>query len=460
MQGYNNGYGGGGGVATGGGGGVDGVPHFSTSHVAAAKDKTICGLKRWLFFVLVAAAILVVGGAVGGGVGGSLASRDSGDANSESGTTTTTTSSSTTSTSTASATPTPGTIAAVKDSTVLEDEQYSLTYFFQDINSPDIYMTNDGAFASMNWTQIGKLEGLDPPPKANSSFAAIQAPGEDVISIYYISDNGTLYDANGTYGTTNWQMGELALQTRYSILVSEDSGIAATWWGLEDDSGPGFRRRIYYVDSAAQRVRELAFDANKNPQWFVTDQPLETCLGKAKIAVAHLPPTESSYNRETAHLFYQDRSGNLRHFPGYDGDWDYDNAETIRETTVPEGAYLAASIFVNESANYTLRVWFLDVTSRLSLLTGLGQSLKNAPDFENIGTFDDRELVNDLATSVTISNGETSGGPIAAVGWGSTQEQVRVYYRTNLARNQNINGIYEVAVTGDYEARIIPVEAP
>lgn len=37
----------------------------------------ICGLKRWIFWLLVVLAVLIIAGAIGGGVGGSLAANKS-----------------------------------------------------------------------------------------------------------------------------------------------------------------------------------------------------------------------------------------------------------------------------------------------------------------------------------------------------------------------------------------------
>lgn len=77
--------------------------------------------------------------------------------------------------------PTPGTIAAVRTETEFgsSPREVEITYFFQDIHTPDIYMTRytirDG------WQQVGKLEGLNPEPRANSTIAATRAPGEDVV---------------------------------------------------------------------------------------------------------------------------------------------------------------------------------------------------------------------------------------------------------------------------------------
>ncbi|KAF3902823.1 hypothetical protein AA313_de0205957 [Arthrobotrys entomopaga] len=223
---------------------------------------------------------------------------------------------------------TPGTFAAVKGSTSGQDDYTSISYLFQDINSPDIYLWT--IIKGQDWVEIGKITGLDPPPKANSSFAAIQTPDSDTISIYYAAENGTLFDASGSSTGTNWQNGVMARRTNFGILVSEGSGIAASWWGLKDQEGPGFSLRIYYVDSAASRIRELAFDNDKNPQWFVTEQSFETCSPTAKIGLAHLPPNATSSDRETVHLFYQNTAGDLRHYPGYDGSWDLDNGEGKR----------------------------------------------------------------------------------------------------------------------------------
>ncbi|KAF3935015.1 hypothetical protein ABW20_dc0102778 [Dactylellina cionopaga] len=463
-------YPGGGG---GGEGGYGGHPQFNNGPAGppggqTSAEKRICGLKRWVFIVIIIVVIVIIA-AVGGGVGASQASKNknsgatSGDSQTTSTSTSVTSSSGTTtsgaSTSTSTSPPaiaTPGTFAAVKSSTSGQEDYGSLTYFFQDINTPDIYMWT--IIRGQDWVQIGKLDGLDPPPRPNSSFAAVQAPDDDSISLYYIADNGTMFDVTGSSTNTDWRMGILAPRTNYGVLVSQDSGIGAIWWGFKDDSGPGYRTRIYYVDSAAARVRELAFDADKDPQWFVTDQSLETCSPKAKIAIAHLPPNATSTLRETAHLFYQDRNGGLRHYPGYDGIWDTANAETISQTTVPEDAYLTASVFVDEASNHTLRVWYLDTSSRLSVLTGLGQSKKAIPDFDNIGTFDQRELVNSVTTSY-ISNGEVDGGSLAVVGWVEGGEQVRIYYQANAQRNDNANGAVEIAGTNGWASKVLEVEA-
>ncbi|KAK6343145.1 hypothetical protein TWF718_008518 [Orbilia javanica] len=444
-----------------------GHPQFNGGPPVLEKDNRICGLKRWVFFVLILAAVVIVAGAVGGGVGGALASK-SNDNNSagqndgqtsttSSANTATTTSSSTTSTTSApSRLPTPGTFAAVKSSDPNEENYNSLTYIFQDINTPDIWLWT--TVRGGDWVQIGKLEGLDPPPRANSSIAAIQAPGEDLISLFYTSENGTLYDVRGSPQGVRWKMGSLAPLTNYGVLVSEGSGMGASWWGNKDDNGPGYRLRIYYVDKAAARVRELAYDANKTPTWFVTDQQLETCSPQAKVTIAHLPPESSTATKqETAHLFYQDRNGNLRHFPGYDGTWNSSNAETIPQSTIPSNGYITASLYVNEASNHTIRLWYLDEFTRLNVITGLGQSKKAFPDFDNLGTFDTQTVVSS-ATTQYVSLGEVEGGSIAVVGWVEGGEQVRIYYRANVRGNSGQNGAVEIVGTSSWQSKVFEIE--
>ncbi|KAK6335740.1 hypothetical protein TWF730_003118 [Orbilia blumenaviensis] len=464
------------GFAAGSPGGYGGHPQFNGAPPLPEPEpeSRICGLKRWVFFVLILGAVVVVAAAVGGGVGGALAGRSnnnnnnnssagSSDGQSTTATTTTTGGVATTTsagpTSTTSAPPqlpTPGTFAAVKSSDPNQDNFNSLTYFFQDINTPDIWMWTH--IRGRDWVQIGKLEGLNPAPRANSSIAAVQAPDADTISLFYTAENGTLFDVTGSPQNTDWSMGTLAPLTNYGVLVSEGSGMGASWWGNKDDNGPGYRIRIYYVDSAASRVRELAYDANKTPRWFVTDQQLETCAPQAKITIAHLPPENStSTRRETAHLFYQNRDGDLRHFPGYDGTWDSSYAETIRETSIPPNAYITASLYVNAARNHTIRLWYLDSSSRLGVITGLGQSKKAFPDFDSLGTFDDRELVSGFSTNY-ISLGQVDGGSIAVVGWGDGNEQVRVYYRANIRGNGGKNGAVEIAGTPQWQSKVLEIE--
>ncbi|KAK6532631.1 hypothetical protein TWF281_006812 [Arthrobotrys megalospora] len=431
-----------------------------------SKEGRICGLKRWVFFVLILGAVVVVAAAVGGGVGGALAGKNNNSSGASSGpsssmTTTTGGPATTTSAGPSSTTsappqlPTPGTFAAVKSSDPNQENYNSLTYLFQDVNTPDIWMWT--IIRGQDWIQIGKLTGLEPPPRANSSIAAVQAPDSDTISLFYTAENGTLYDVIGSPVDTDWRMGTLAPLTNYGVLVSEGSGMGASWWGNKDDNGPGYRIRVYYVDSAAARVRELAYDANKTPKWFVTDQQLETCSPQAKVTIAHLPPENATSTiQETAHLFYQDRNGNLRHFPGYDGSWDSSNAETIQQTTIPENAYITASIYVNPAQNHTIRLWYLDGASRLSAISGLGQSKKAFPDFENLGTFDDRELVSSVTTAY-ISLGQIDGGSIAVIGWVEGSEQVRIYYQANIRGNQNKNGVVEIAGTPSWQSKVLEI---
>ncbi|KAF3913340.1 hypothetical protein ABW20_dc0104049 [Dactylellina cionopaga] len=319
-----------GGAGAGHAGGYSNL-EFGDDPVAKTPEKRICGLKRWIFITLVVAAIVVVAAAVGGGVAASTASKNNKSSSPSSDASTPPTSTPPTSTngaptSTTSSPPllaTPGTFAVTKSSPSYQDTYNSITYFFQDINTPDIYMWTYKR--GQDWVEIGKLDGLNPPPRANSSIAAVRSPDEETISLFYTAENGTLYDIIGSSTDTDWRMGTLAPRTNYGVLVSKDSGIAALWWGMKDMNGPGYSIRVYYVDSAAAQVRELAFDNNKDPQWFVTDKPLESCSPTAKITVAHLPPNDTSTAQETAHLFYQDKTGNLRHYPGYDGTWSTSN---------------------------------------------------------------------------------------------------------------------------------------
>ncbi|KAK6336093.1 hypothetical protein TWF696_001661 [Orbilia brochopaga] len=455
-------YGQGGG---GGEGGYTGHPQFGADTTTPAQERRILGLKRWVFFVILAVVLLViVGAAVGGGVGGSLASKNNGNSADESSSQTTSsatsTSAPTSSTTSAQVLATPGTFVAVKSSTPNRDDFQSISYLFQDIRTPDIYLTT--IIKGGNWAQIGRIEGLNPPPRANSSIAAIQAPDDDTISLYYTADNGTLYDAVGSSTSTNWRMGILAPRTNYGVLVSEGSGMGATWWGNKDDSGPGYRLRIYYVDSAAARVRELAFDADKDPQWFVTPESLEACSPTAKITVAHLMPENSTSTiQETAHLFYQDADNNIRHYPGYDGNWDSDNAETLSQSTVPPDAWLASTIYGDRSSNFTLRLWYIDAATRLNVLTGQGKSSRADPTFNSIGTFGNRQLVNGF-TSAAISNGQVPGGPLSAIEWVEDGEQLRIYYQADVAGNRNQNGAVEIAEvpSSGWSTRLNVVELP
>ncbi|RVD84763.1 uncharacterized protein DFL_006488 [Arthrobotrys flagrans] len=440
-----------------------GHPQFNGGPPAPEREDRICGLKRWVFFVLILAAVVVVAAAVGGGVGGALAGKNNNNnsAGQDNGGTATTTDTTTSAgpTSTTSAPPrlpTPGTFAAVKSSDPNQENYNSLTYLFQDVDTPDIWMWT--IIRGQDWIQIGKLEGLDPPPRLNSSIAAVQAPDGDTISLFYTAENGTLYDAIGSPQGTRWRMGTLAPLTNYGVLVSEGSGMGASWWGNKDDNGPGYRIRIYYVDRAAARVRELAYDANKTPRWFITDQQLETCSPQAKVTIAHLPPENSTSTRqETAHLFYEGRNGNLRHFPGYDGTWDSSYAETIPQSSIPSGAYITASIYVNEASNHTIRLWYLDASGRLSVISGLGQSKKAFPDFDNLGTFDTRAIVSSSTTNY-ISLGQVEGGSIAVVGWVEGGEQVRIYYQANIRGNGGKNGAVEIAGTNGWQSKVLEIE--
>ncbi|KAJ6257455.1 Ferric/cupric reductase transmembrane component [Drechslerella dactyloides] len=448
----------------GGGGEYSGHPQFASDPTALVPDRRILGLKRWVFFTILAVVLLVVvGAAVGGGVGGSLASKNNGSSASSSDSQTTSASSTTatsTSTSSVQVLATPGTFAAVKASTADQDDFQSISYLFQDINTPDIYLTTIKKGGS--WAQIGKIQGLNPQPRPNSTIAAIQAPDEETISLYYVAENGTLYDAIGSSTDTIWRMGTLAPRTNYGVLVSQNSGIAATWWGTRGDSGPGYRLRIYYVDSAAARVRELAFNAEENPQWFVTREPLESCSPTAKISVAHLRPDNSSSTlRETAHLFYQNTNGDIRHYPGYDGRWNLNNAETISQSTIPTDAWLTSTIYTDKSSNYTLRLWYIDGGSRLNFIAGEGQSLKADPTFNNIGTFGNRQIVSGLSNAY-ISDGQVPGGPVAAVEWVENGEQLRLYFQASVAGNNNKNGAVEVAQVPDrgWVTKVNVVELP
>ncbi|EWC46037.1 hypothetical protein DRE_04830 [Drechslerella stenobrocha 248] len=423
---------------------------------AASSGKRICGLKRWVFFVILAVVVLVIAGGIGGGIaGGLLSSRSNnangGDSNSQAAANSTGTSP----TSSASAIPaiaTPGTFAAVKASEGLMDNVKGITYFFQDINTPDIYMWRQ---LGDDWRQVGKLEGLNPPPRANSSIAAVQAPDQSSISLFYTADNGTLFDAIGTFGSASWRMGQLAALTNYKAEVAPGSGIAASWWGRARSS-----IRVYYVDSGVARIREVAYDEDKNPRWFITTQEFEQCSQSAKVAVAHLPPRNSTnVMGETIHLFYQDRNNNVRHYPGYNGLWDVTNAETIRQTTIPTDAYLAASINLNPALDYPLRLWYIDSSSRLSFILGEGQSIATDPNFQNLGTFGDRQIATSFPNAV-VSNGQVPGGSLAVITW-TDGDQARVYFQAGLATNNNRNAATEIALDDTtWQTRIFDVEAP
>ncbi|KAF3925247.1 hypothetical protein ABW20_dc0105382 [Dactylellina cionopaga] len=298
---------------------------------------------------------------------------------------------------------------------------------------------------------------------ANSSFAAVQEPGDDRITLFYVAANGTLFNAIGSPTNASWRMGDLAPSTKYAILVSEGSGIAAQWWGLRTNVRFGYSLRVYFVERASTRVQELAYDGDKEIQWFVTDQALEVCSPQAKIALAHLQPASlTNKTRETMHLFYEGKDGSLRHFPGYNGFWGpgltfYNcEVEVIDQNTTINGGHLAATVYDNDRANCTLRVWFIDDQSRLSVISGLGQSNRAYPNFNGTGTFGDTKLASGF-TKNYVSSAEIAGGSIAAVNWngGDGEEQFRLYYRANVTGNNGRNGTAEIGSGTNWLTNII-----
>ncbi|EPS37581.1 hypothetical protein H072_8722 [Dactylellina haptotyla CBS 200.50] len=346
-----------------------GHPQFNTLEPINRRDR-ICGLSKRVFIFTIVGVILLIAGAIGGAVGGVLASKNK-----------------TNSAAPPSTTPLPGTFAAVQATRSGSNGGGSITFLYQDYLSTGIYMwtqipgVQDG---NGNFINYGRLEGLKPEPRANSSIAAVQVPDDSNIFLFYIGNDGTLYDATGPSTGANWTTGSLASNTENNIKVSQGSGIAATWWGLKDGSG-NYGLRVYYVEDSTNRIRELAFNSTQNPQWYITDETLEISSPTAKIAVAHLPPNGTNDLGETAHLFYQDPNGLLRHFPGYRGIWNQSYAQTIVTANLVDSSYLSASIYVNQTAGNLLRCYFLDRLSQLRILTGYGYSKILYPSFNGTG---------------------------------------------------------------------------
>ncbi|KAK6531744.1 hypothetical protein TWF694_002918 [Orbilia ellipsospora] len=263
----------------------------------------ICGIKRWIFLTLV--GIVLVAAIVGGVVGGVLGSRKSSSRPSNPPSPTQTTF--------------PINIAAV------ENSDGDITLVRQDNNTQLFYIH---AMVGGKWGSPITIEGLNPPPSTNTSFAMLQAPNSTTIQIFYTAENNTMFDASGTTDNGNWTMGRLASDTRYGVLVSPQSGFAATPWIVENAEGYSFR--VYYVDRTTQSVQELALDSGDS--WTITDVRFSTASSKGKVAVAWVQASNFSYtDNQALHVFYQDNRANLVHVPGYNGVWNF--SQNCKEST-------------------------------------------------------------------------------------------------------------------------------
>ncbi|KAK6535911.1 hypothetical protein TWF281_000161 [Arthrobotrys megalospora] len=400
-------------------------------------SRSICGLGRRLFFTIIIGAILFIVAAIGAGVGASVYVKNK-----------------------QSYTLPPlvaATFAAVKASTPGLNDFQGMTYFFQEAyDAASSRYAKPVYFSYINesgiWSEPKMIMGLLPYPRENSSIAAIQVPGEDIISLYYISENGTLFDVIGSPSKSNWRIGNLAQSTGWGARASKDSGIAATWQTSE--TGSGYDLRVYYVDSVTSTVRELWHPANEDRGVFHYGQVGEICSPRAKIAIAHLPPNNSTSSiRETVHLFYENRSGGLRHFPIYNGTWVPVYAETILPNAV-SGSYFAATVSTDDTADNPISVFYLDTDNRLQRITGSGKSIREHPTFSSLGTFGEPMLVEGSPEyRRDDSLGEIPGGSITVVGWDNKNgtEQVKLLYRSNTAGGWLEEATTDLEITGLFQ---------
>ncbi|KAK6523657.1 hypothetical protein TWF281_001634 [Arthrobotrys megalospora] len=367
---------------------------------SARGKRVICGIKRWVFFAILGAVGVAV--IVGGVVGGVLGSKGSDDSPSPSPMETTT----------------PINIAAVRGG----QNDVGTTVIRQDNTTQRFYIHS---MVDNQWRDPITIEGLDPPPSKNTSFAALQAPNSSTIQIFYTAENNTMYDASGTADDESWRMGRLASDTRYGVLVSPNSGFAATPWVVENNDRE-YSFRVYYIDRTTQFVQELAYDSRGS--WAGTTVRFSRASDRGKVALAWVRASNFSYTEnQVLHVFYQDQRANLVHVPGYDGEWDFaENSETLG--TLVEGTYLAANIMQDTVAtNNTVRIMWVSPANRLTLLRGKGASPKVVRGFQPRGTFTNPIDAVGLPESRNVAIAAVRGGSIASVPVG---EELRVYYQS------------------------------
>jgi len=364
------------------------------------QEKRICGLKRWLFFLLLALIVLIIGGAVGGGIGGSQAGKKSSGAKPATATTSNSSSTATTTSGVATATSTPGSIAAaqVRDSN-------EIAVFYQDTATSDIYLS--GYYGSgPSWHSGVKINGINPLPKPNSSIAAVyNLTDSETINLFYIAENNTMFNAYGTINSTSWTMGTLASDTSYSVLVADGGGMTACPW-MDLQSTPAFSMRVYYIDRATSSVKELGIDPGT--KWFVTTAVFEKAGPQSQISSAWLPGYNfSNITNEVTHLFYQDTRGNIRHLPGYNGYWSLNNAETLDNVAV--GTYFSSVVWSDDKKLDTLRLFWFDSSGNIERRNGKGASAATTNN-TGIGTFSAAQTVQ--ATWPTVVKAQVPYGPI------------------------------------------------
>ncbi|KAK6337836.1 hypothetical protein TWF696_001315 [Orbilia brochopaga] len=367
----------------------------------------ICGLKRWIFFSLL--GLLLVAAVVGGAVGGILGSHSSASNGSNN--------------STNPPLPTTTTVPIAMAVVNPAQSEAGTTIIRQD-NSTELFYIHTTAGNRQQRDPI-LIEGLNPAPSKNTSFAALQAPGSTTIRIFYTADNNTMFDAYGSADNGTWTMGQLASDTRYGVLVSPGSGFAATPWTVEYLNGE-YGLRVYYVDRTTKAVQELAY--NQGGVWVITNIRFSTALQNGKIALAWVRAANFSYtDNQVLHVFYQDVRANLVHIPGYDGRWDF-NANSENLGTLPEGTYLAASVMQDTVAtNNTLRIMWISQANHLTLLRGKGASPDVVRGFRPRGTFSKPIDAVNIPETRNLAIASVPGGALASVTIG---EEIRVYYNS------------------------------
>ncbi|KAK6362702.1 hypothetical protein TWF730_000158 [Orbilia blumenaviensis] len=369
--------------------------------------------------------------------------------------------------------------AVVKASTPGLDNNLGTTYFFQQAfneNNPrtDKLIWFSCLGTSGFWSEPSIVQELNPPPRDNSSIAAVQIPGEDQISLFYVAENGTLYDVIGAPADKSdysspwrWKRGSLAPFTGWEARVSKNSGIAATWTfdsklvSVPDNElwRSRYVLRVYYVDSVTSTVRELSrvSEGISRVRWYLSHIG-ENCSPQAKITVAHLLPNSTNQGKETVHLFYESRNrSGIRHAPIYNHTWNPEYVTTIMPNSVLD-SYFAATISSDEGNMITL--FYLDADTRLQQITGRGRSKNEYPDYDPLteAQFSEPQLVEGFRLPSRYTTGDVGGGALAALWWldESRRQNVRILYRPDPEvspleeETKEIWGFYKTKSFGDY----------
>ena len=240
------------------------------------------------------------------------------------------------------------------------------------------------------------------------------------IYVFYVSENYTLYDAQGFANSSTWRNGHLASDLAGAglrVLVAPGTGIAATSW-MDSPQIQQYSQRVYYVDFSSVKVNELSLDPGR--PWLATKSDFDSQVhSNSSIAISWIPGQSfTNTTTQALHLFYQDTRGNIRHYPSLNGVWNPSDIENVANLS---GGTNLASTSLPDTGRSVFLYW-LDNRGRLQSL--MGEGIKD-------GSFGSVTGVSNVVQA------QVPSGPLSAI---TLDNAVRIYYQDST----NVNAVVEV----------------